>query len=358
MKSKRAILSMAGRIGISALLLLWIFHAIFMEQGKLLAASGAYHWQELSRWEQWRMAWSIGPGALYDILVLTHWAYFLPSLLCVGATVTLGAWRWHLLLRAQGIAVTFRKTFQISMIGQFFNGFLLGSTGGDVLKAYYGTRETEKSKTEAITTVFVDRLLGLFSMLLFAVFFMLPNLHLLLINKRLTLLTLFTLGMFLSCLVLIFAAGHGGLLSRILARFQKLTHIQRSLEACKKTARQPRLMLKVFLLSMLLNGFCVAQFVLVSRDLELNIGVTQLAVIVPMIICISSIPITPSGLGVRENLYVIMLGAPMLAIPPTKALALSLIAYAGFLCWSALGAFFYLAYRSTSKSQIANPPDK
>ncbi|MDI9402185.1 MAG: lysylphosphatidylglycerol synthase transmembrane domain-containing protein [Verrucomicrobiota bacterium] len=350
MKSYRAILGMAGRILVSAVLLLWIFHAIFMEQGKLLAASESIRWQELPRMEQWRMAWFIGPKALCNILSLTHWSCFLLSLLCVGATVTLGAWRWHLLLKAQEISVRFRKTFQITMIGQFFNGFLLGSTGGDVLKAWYGTRETEKSKTEAITTVFVDRLLGLFSMLLFAVFFMLPNHHLLLVNKRLTLLTLFTLGMFGSCTVLIFAAGHGGLLSTILGRFRRLTPIHRSLEACKKTARQPRLMLKVFLLSMLLNGFCVAQFVVVSRDLGLQIGVTQLAVIVPMIICISSIPITPSGLGVRENLYVIMLGAPMLAIPPAKALALSLIAYAGFLCWSALGSFFYLAYRSTRKN--------
>ncbi|MBR5737292.1 MAG: hypothetical protein IKX90_01855, partial [Verrucomicrobia bacterium] len=59
---------------------------------------------------------------------------------------------------------------------------------------------------------------------------------------------------------------------------------------------------------------------------------------------------TPSGLGVRENLYVIMLGAPMLAIAPAKALALSLIAYAGFLCWSAFGVFFYLAYRHHAKA--------
>ena len=137
---------MAGRISITALLMLWIFHAIFMEQGKLLAASGGWRWEELSRWEQWRLAWSVGPGALYDILTQTRWAYFLPSLLCVGATVTLGAWRWHLLLRAQGIAVTFGKTFQISMIGQFFNGFLLGSTGGDVLKAYTVHARPKKAK--------------------------------------------------------------------------------------------------------------------------------------------------------------------------------------------------------------------
>lgn len=346
---------MAGRILISVLLLLWIFHSIFMEQGKSAAQEAGYFWDQMPRLEQWKTAWRFGPHALGQVFSLTHPFSFFLSFLCVGATVALGAWRWHLLLIAQGIQVSFKRTFQISMIGQFFNGFLLGSTGGDILKAYYGTRETEKSKTEAVTAVFADRLLGLFSMLLFAVFFMLPNHHLLLVNKRLTLLTLFTLGMFGSCLVLIFAAGHGDWLARILRRFPRFTHLHRSLEACKKTARQGNLLLKVFLLSMLLNGFCVAQFALIAYDLGMEISLTQLAVIVPMIICISSIPITPSGLGVRENLYVIMLGAPLLAIAPTLALALSLIAYAGFLCWSALGSFFYLSYRSSTHPVPAAP---
>ena len=41
---------------------------------------------------------------------------------------------------------------------------LLGSTGGDLLKAYYAARESHHKKTEAVVTVFVDRLIGLFSM--------------------------------------------------------------------------------------------------------------------------------------------------------------------------------------------------
>lgn len=345
MKKFRSIAAQFGRIFISILLLVWIFHVIFMEQGSLVAPRLGLDWSQLSRSEQWGIAWQHGPKALWDVITLIRPLSFFLSLLSVGATVLLGAWRWHILLEAQGIRVAFRRTFQITMIGQFFNSFLLGSTGGDLLKAYYGTHETEKSKTEAVTTVFADRLLGLFSMLLFTVIFMVPNYHLLLVNKRLTMLTLFTLGMFAVCLILILFAGHGRLLANLLTRYPRLTHLQRALEACKKTARQGHVITKVFLLSMLLNGFCVLQFYIIARDLGLNITSIQLAVIVPMIICISSLPITPSGLGVRENLYVIMLGAPMLAIAPAKALALSLIAYAGFLCWSAFGVFFYLAYR-------------
>jgi hypothetical protein len=68
-------------------------------------------------------------------------------------------------------------------------------------------------------------------------------------------------------------------------------------------------------------------------------------VIVPMIICISALPVTPSGLGVRENLYVLMLGAPAIAVGPTQALSLSLLAYACGLFWSLIGAVVYIGLK-------------
>lgn len=59
-------------------------------------------------------------------------------------------------------------------------------------------------------------------------------------------------------------------------------------------------------------------------------------------ICIAALPITPSGLGVRENLFVHMLGNEALA---TRGLALSLLAYLGFLIWSLAGAVVYLLFK-------------
>ena len=69
--------------------------------------------------------------------------------------------------------------------------------------------------------------------------------------------------------------------------------------------------------------------------------------IVPIVICISALPITPSGLGVRENLYVIMLAAPAINIAATHALSLSLLAYAGSLFWSLVGGLVYACLKET-----------
>ena len=96
---------------------------------------------------------------------------------------------------------------------------------------------------------------------------------------------------------------------------------------------------------MMLNTVWVLQLILLSWGLHLNIPSLALFAIVPMIICISALPITPSGLGVRENLFVLMLAAPAFGAPETSALSLSLLAYAGSLFWSLVGGVVYLTLK-------------
>jgi uncharacterized membrane protein YbhN (UPF0104 family) len=76
----------------------------------------------------------------------------------------------------------------------------------------------------------------------------------------------------------------------------------------------------------------------------LEIPPRALFVIVPTVICMSALPNTPGGLGVRESLYVYMLSTP-LNVDPTKALSLSLLAYAGSLFWSLVGGVVYVTLK-------------
>src|SRR2546430_8221736 len=54
----------------------------------------------------------------------------------------------------------------------FFNAFLLGSTGGDVIKAWYVAHETHHKKAEAVATVVVDRLIGLLALFIITLIMM------------------------------------------------------------------------------------------------------------------------------------------------------------------------------------------
>lgn len=78
--------------------------------------------------------------------------------------------RWWLLLRTQSIFIAFWTAVRLHFLGLFYNNFMPGSVGGDLIRAWYVTRHTDK-KFEAALSVFVDRAIGLLSTVIIAVFF-------------------------------------------------------------------------------------------------------------------------------------------------------------------------------------------
>jgi hypothetical protein len=349
-------------VAVGAALLLWIFHTIFLLEGSRAWREQGHSWESLSRIEQWRIAWDYGPRELWQTISLVSPAAFGASLFFMGMTILLGVIRWQMVMRVHGLNLSFARASEISLVAQFFNSFLLGATGGDVLKAYYAARETHHKKTEAVVTVLVDRLLGLFAMLLFACLMMLPNFFLLIAHRRLAALAAFILLMMLGCGVVIVLSLWGGLSRKWpqarawLKRLPKGDLLERALEACRHFGRDRLFLTKVLAVSMALNVCCVLHIVALAAGLRLNIDPLALFVIVPVIVCISALPITPSGLGVRENLYVLMLAVPEISVSPASALSLSLVAYAGFLVWSVVGGAVYLTRKERDHlAEITRP---
>ena len=351
MSAVRKILGVAWRPAVCALLMVWILHAIFLNEGRLSWQREGQSWDALARPEQWHVAWSRGPRELWQTLTLVEPEALLLSILFMGLTILIGVIRWRMVLRVHGLHLSFGRATEISLVAHFFNSFLLGSTGGDLLKAYYAARETHHKKTEAVVTVFVDRLVGLFAMLSFAGLMMLPNLQLLFSHPRLAAVAWFILAMLLGCGLMVGASFWGGVswtLPRArqwVRRLPKGELLERSLDACREFGRDRGFLFRAMTLSMAANAVCVFQILALAWGLKLAISPVALFVIVPIIICISALPVTPSGLGVRENLYVLMLAVPEINVPATQALSLSLLAYAGSLFWSATGGVVYLTLK-------------
>src|SRR5213079_2350470 len=71
------------------------------------------------------------------------------------------AFRWHVLLKVQGIHLNFLRLSGLFLIGMFYNQFLPGGTGGDIMKSYYLLKETPDKKAGALLAVVFDRFIGL-----------------------------------------------------------------------------------------------------------------------------------------------------------------------------------------------------
>src|SRR6201987_6304237 len=71
------------------------------------------------------------------------------------------AFRWHVLLKVQKIHLTLPRLTGLFFIGMFYNQFLPGGTGGDIMKSYYLLKETPDKKAGALLAVVFDRFIGL-----------------------------------------------------------------------------------------------------------------------------------------------------------------------------------------------------
>src|SRR5579872_6849866 len=83
---------------------------------------------------------------------LTRWPDLLLMVGICYVQMSLLAWRWSLLLRAQKISFGFRDTFALTMIGALFNLVTPSSVGGDLMKSYYVHRRTADRSAEALGT--------------------------------------------------------------------------------------------------------------------------------------------------------------------------------------------------------------
>ena len=343
------------KLAVCLVLVAWILHVIFAGE----AETQVKDWASLSFAEQVRESWTIGPTGLWKTLSGVSLGWLLASFVFMGATIFIGVVRWRTVLAVQGLHLPLGRAAGISLVAHFFNSFLLGSTGGDLLKAYYAAAETNHKKAEAVTTVVVDRLLGLFAMLLFVSLMALANWSVVMslldeLKQGFMVVMIVFLGMlFISGLIIVLAfwaepTGTRLKFEALLAKLPKGDVLVRCIETCRAFGENPGFLPRVLGWSILLSLACVLQIVALGLGLGLPMGehFRVLLLIVPAIICISALPITLGGIGVRENLYVWLLSATAIGIEAKAALSLSLLAFAGSLLWSLIGGTTYLAFRS------------
>ncbi len=119
------------QIAVTVAMLIWVFHDP-NQRAKMAEAlrTADYRW--------------VGAGILAYVLVEVF-----------------AAFRWQILLRVQKIRLSFTRIAGLFLIGMFYNQFLPGGTGGDIIKSYLLLKETPDKKAGALLAVVFDRLIGL-----------------------------------------------------------------------------------------------------------------------------------------------------------------------------------------------------
>jgi hypothetical protein len=86
----------------------------------------------------------------------------------ITIVMALQFFRWYLLVKAVELPFTPRNALRLGLVGYFYNIFLPGAIGGDIVKAVFIAGDNPTRKPVAVATVLTDRLLGLFGLVLLA----------------------------------------------------------------------------------------------------------------------------------------------------------------------------------------------
>lgn len=313
--------------------------------GQLVVDLGRLPWRERAP-----LVCTVGPQRLHHAFGQIRFIWFLMAVASMGVVVFLGIVRWQWILRVQGLELPFWRVCSINFIGLFFNAFMLGATGGDVMKAWYVAHETHHKKAEAVATVIVDRIIGLLVLFVIALAMMLLFWHRVFDDPRLRTFTVFTLLVVVGTIGITvvglwkgFADRFPGM-RRALQKLPKYDTLRRMVDAYRVYTSHPGVLARTALVTVGVHVFSMLSIVCVGSGL----GIHQATLVdyflyLPIINCISAVPISISGFGVREGMYVAMFSR--LGVPGAAALALSLLGYFAVLLWSVVGAGFYLTHR-------------
>lgn len=109
-----------------------------------------------------RISWRELEKAISD----AHGAQIALAILMVMCAQSILAARWLVLLRVHGVRISMYQAVRLTYLGLFYNNVMPGSIGGDLLKGWFITHHCDRDKhITAMTSVLVDRLTGLVSMI-------------------------------------------------------------------------------------------------------------------------------------------------------------------------------------------------
>lgn len=281
-----------------------------------------------------------------SVLRQARWNWLLAGAFVAGLETFFGALRWRVFLGVVGLKIGFWDTVRLFYLGLFFNTFLPGSVGGDAVKALALIGRGEP-KTAALFSVILDRLSGLIALLIMGSLLLVWHWEWLAQSKL-------VLGLVHGVMLYVAAAAGTLILSLMLAwqgRGEKLPHwvpfravltdvceLHFSMISCWK---QTFAGLGLSLL-MLIGYFVV--FYCAMRAFDVQAGLLQVFAFMPAVDVLAAMPISLGGVGVREKLFVILLGE-LFQVPGSTAVWVSLTGFLSTAVWGVAGLLALPIYR-------------
>jgi glycosyltransferase 2 family protein len=247
------------------------------------------------------------------------------SFLAVSVCLSFAAWliatiKWQRLLAALGEHPSYGDLLSLNFISIFYSFFLPGQIGGEIAKGIRFASAGGKAR-HAIASITAERLTGLLVMLFMAAGSIFYE------NPYVNLLGWCILGISLVACVCVFLMGSKRLQGQpiVLRLVPARGTISRLVTCFEPYYQKPLSILEALLFSLVFQFLVVLIDYLVCLSLSIRIPFFTLVWIVAIVGILRALPISISGIGVREGGYVLLLGS--YGVSSSQALSFSLIVF-------------------------------
>jgi uncharacterized protein (TIRG00374 family) len=258
--------------------------------------------------------------------------------------------RWQILLKVQDIHLSIPRMSGLFFIGMFYNQFLPGGTGGDIMKTYLLLKETPK-KMGALLAVMFDRVVGLVALItitgtLIALRFrwlsQTPE------TKHLLWILLIVLSSSVLALVTSFVVSGFNLLHALPHRFPGREKLIELSAAYHLYARHWTGTLLAFAASLVAHLATFTTFLCVAYGFRARVAVVDFFAVMPIERTISALPISFAGVGLREKILQIMLHG-LCGVPEAVAVLIGSMSFLVMLLCCLPGGLVYFLYKPSGQ---------
>jgi uncharacterized protein (TIRG00374 family) len=297
---------------------------------------------------------SVDVTVLWQVIRHANPWYLVGALAASMAGVVLRAYRWQILVNDQGVTASLGELTALWFVSFLFTNILPSGIGGDAVRAYELSRSSERG-AQAVTSVLVDRFVGLFALQTIALVALAFSWRLMPDQLVFITVLLFSISL-LAAAVLAFPPLWNAA-EKWIPFFDRLLSIKfiRSLVDSLQSYTHSAL-LRAFVVGLVFNILLITITVLVARGLGDTLPLPYYMIFVPIASIVILVPISFAGLGVREGTYVFLFS--LVGVSREMALSISLLIYAvGTVAPGIVGGVIYIVRNVRGTRRYGMPKD-
>jgi hypothetical protein len=291
--------------------------------------------------------------ATWQLLQHTNLWLFLVGFLLLCSRNVIGAWRWRVLLQSRGYMPAFGALVHHYFVGTFFNLVLPTAVGGDVVRGY-ALHRCGTPPAVAASSILIERTLGVAALLATALGALLAGGHLFLDAS----VYLLVLGLSMACAGLMAGMFWQTRITRPLPAWfpgslrPLLENVGQLIADIRTYGRDLHVLGGSLLISLLLQLVSIFWYYVLALAVGATTPLLYYLIFIPLVAIASMLPVSISGIGVREGTFVVLLG--LVGMPAVTAVAISALIFLQTILQGLVGGVLLILQRGEHR-RFAQP---